>query len=32
MLKGPYTVPTFQTVIDDGLYLTVELVDLLGAG
>jgi 3-phenylpropionate/trans-cinnamate dioxygenase ferredoxin subunit len=33
MVKGPYTVPTFQTFVDDGyLYLTVELVDLLGTG
>jgi 3-phenylpropionate/trans-cinnamate dioxygenase ferredoxin subunit len=32
MVKGPYAVPTFQTVVDDGyLYLTVELVDLLGS-
>jgi 3-phenylpropionate/trans-cinnamate dioxygenase ferredoxin subunit len=33
MVKGPYTVPTFQTVVDDGLlYLTVELADLVGPG
>jgi 3-phenylpropionate/trans-cinnamate dioxygenase ferredoxin subunit len=32
MLRGPYTVPTYQTVVDDGyLYLTVELSDLLAA-
>ena len=33
MVKGPYTVPTYQTVVDDGyLYLTVELADLLSSG
>ena len=33
MVKGPYSVPTYQTVIDDGnLYLTVELADLVGGG
>lgn len=32
MVKGPYTVPTFQAVVEDGyLYLTVELADLLDA-
>ena len=33
MVKGPYSVPTYQTVVDDGyLYLTVELSDLLATG
>ena len=33
MVKGPYSVPTYQTVVDDGnLYLTVELADLVGGG
>jgi 3-phenylpropionate/trans-cinnamate dioxygenase ferredoxin subunit len=31
MVKGPYTVPTYATVVDDGyLYLTVEVADLIG--
>jgi 3-phenylpropionate/trans-cinnamate dioxygenase ferredoxin subunit len=30
MLKGPYTVPTYQTTLEDGyLYLTLEISDLL---
>ena len=33
MVKGPYSVPTYQTVVDEGfLYLTVELTDLLATG
>jgi len=29
MVKGPYTVPTYQTSVDDGyLYLTLEVADL----
>ena len=32
MVKGPYTVPTFRTAIEDGyLYLTLEVSDLLAA-
>ncbi len=30
MVKGPYSVPTYQTVLEDGmLYLTLEISDLL---
>jgi len=33
MVKGPYTVPTYRTEVDDGyLYLTVEMADLVGSG
>ena len=32
MLKGPYSVPTFSTTLEDGfLYLTLEVSDLLNA-
>jgi 3-phenylpropionate/trans-cinnamate dioxygenase ferredoxin subunit len=32
MVKGPYTVPTFRTTLEDGyLYLTLEISDLLAA-
>ena len=31
MIEGPYTVPTYATVLEDGyLYLTLEISDLLG--
>jgi hypothetical protein len=30
MLKGPYSVPTYGTILEDGyLYLTLEVSDLL---
>jgi 3-phenylpropionate/trans-cinnamate dioxygenase ferredoxin subunit len=32
MLKGPYTVPTYRTTLEDGyLYLTLEVSDLLAS-
>ena len=32
MVKGPYTVPTYNTTVEDGyLYLTLEISDLLSA-
>jgi 3-phenylpropionate/trans-cinnamate dioxygenase ferredoxin subunit len=32
MVPGPYSVPTFQTTVEDGyLYLTLEIADLLAA-
>jgi hypothetical protein len=32
MVKGPYSVPTYRAVLEDGLlYLTLEISDLLAS-